>query len=127
MHMLLQHLESVLVSRESSFGHRGMHLGFTIYSTVYPLDLYKIIYILSTLKHHAQRGLQQAAKYHVNRKEILWQLLNGQWDKLGTPSPLCPHLVLSICSLFPRTATQLCLRQSWSKSTIPSDSIDILS
>lgn len=114
--MLLQHLESVLISRESSFGHREMHLGFTIYSTVYPLDLYKIIYILSPLKHHVQRGLQQAALYHVNKKEDLWQLLDGQWDKLRTPSPLCPHPVLSICSLFPRTGTQLCFRLSWSKN-----------
>lgn len=103
--MLLQHLESVLVSRESGFVHRGMHLGFTIYSTVYPLDLYKIIYILSALKHHVQRGFQQAALYYVNRKEVLWQCLDGQWAKLSPPSPpslLCPHLVLRICSLFPR-------------------------
>jgi hypothetical protein len=33
--------------------HRGMHLYFYhIYCTVYPLVLYKILHILSTLKYH---------------------------------------------------------------------------
>lgn len=43
-----------------------------------------------------QRDLQQAAVYHANRKEVLWQLLDGQWDKLGTSRPLCPYLFISI-------------------------------